>query len=336
MIGTTCNIFCWKLFLLVFVYELTRERRNCDERKEGVFHVKQLQIFLLLALLLGGCGAQQADLTAGEEIRETMAQTCDGLSVTLEPVEEETAFLQGAAYGIYVNDSELPLLKLYVYETAEAAADDGACIGADGAQFQWKDGWGRMQYVEVEWVSEPHFFLYQNVIVQYIGTDRGILTALQEQCGQQIAGAPFVAEETWRSQRALDDPQLRLEVLPDTVSQKGLTVRLYNDSERELLYGESFSLLQKQTFIACGVAKADGEESGCEISTTWELVPMELFFKEIAYSLPAGGQAEQQIALPALEPGEYRMTKEILYQQEGQDDHAHFEVYADFVLPEKK
>ena len=63
---------------------------------------------------------------------------------------------------------------------------------------------------------------------------------------------------------------------------------------------------------------------------------MDWFFDDLAYGLPAGAQAELQVALPDLAPGEYRITKNILYQQNGQSDHASFEVYADFVVPDEK
>ena len=101
-------------------------------------------------------------------------------------------------------------------------------------------------------------------------------------------------------------------------------------------YGEAFSLLQKMTAISCGVSKADANQSISETTVTWEPVPMDWFFDDLAYGLPAGAQAELQVALPDLAPGEYRITKNILYQQNGQSDYATFEVYADFVVPDEK
>ena len=40
----------------------------------------------------------------------------------------------------------------------------------------------------VEWKSIPHFYLYNNLIIQYIGTDRDILNLLTNLCGNQFAG----------------------------------------------------------------------------------------------------------------------------------------------------
>ena len=44
----------------------------------------------------------------------------------------------------------------------------------------------------------------------------------------------------------------------------------------------------------------------------------------------------QQPILPDLAPGEYRITKEILYRPNGQEDYSSFEIYADFVVSEAK
>ena len=121
----------------------------------------------------------------------------------------------------------------------------------------------------------------------------------------------------------------------------GLTIQLSNHSSvvgegADVRYGEAFSLLQKMTMISCGVSKADKTQPFSETTVTWEPVPMEGIFHDLAYILPAGEQREQQVALPDLAPGEYRITKEILYRPNGQEDYSSFEIYADFVVSEAK
>ena len=235
-----------------------------------------------------------------------------------------------------LNHAEENAVTVYVYKTADEAQKDAGCITADGFGVDYM-GSG----IRVEWVAEPHFFLYQNVIVQYVGTDRTILTALQDLCGEQLAGMPISLQEEWISQPAPDGPEILLEVLPDSVRRDSLTIQLSNHSGltgegAEVLYGEAFSLLQKMTMISCGVSKADETQPFSETTVTWEPVPMNCIFDELAYILPEGEQREQQVALPDLASGEYRITKEILYRPDGQADYSSFEIYADFVVPEAK
>ena len=327
----------WKLFLFAFVYKVTNSER--------VLQVKRLFAVLLTVLLLCGCGARQLDLTAADKVQEVLALLEDG--ATMETLES-SMLLQGVPYGIYLNGDEVPQLQLYIYQTADGAVAEASCISDDGSHFQRSNEQGETESTIVEWVAAPHFFLYQNVIVQYIGTDENILAALQNLCGEQIAGTPFrqdtpsyIESEPWMSQPAPDAPEVLLEVLPDSVRSDGLTMNLVNNSNLvgngvDVEYGEAFSLLQKMTAISCGVSKADANQSISETTVTWEPVPMDWFFDDLAYGLPAGAQAELQVALPDLAPGEYRITNNILYQQNGQSDYATFEVYADFVVPDEK
>lgn len=307
--------------------------------------MKRLFAVLLAVLLLCGCGTQQLDLTAADKVQEALALLEDG--ATMEPLEN-SMFLQGALYGIYLNGDEVPQVQIYVYQDADGAVADTSCISADGFHFQRSNEQGEAESAIVDWVAAPHFFLYQNVIVQYIGTDENILAALQNLCGEQIAGTPFrqdtpsyIESEPWMSQPGPDAPEVFLEVLPDSVRGDGLKMNLVNNSNLagngvDVEYGKAFSLLQKMTAISCGVSKADANQSVSETTVTWETVPMDWFFDDLAYGLPAGAQAELQVALPDLAPGEYRITKNILYQQNGQSDYASFEVYADFVVPDEK
>ena len=296
--------------------------------------MKQFLITLLavLGVLAVAVYCQPVDETAMEAVSGALSHT--GYEVTV--TEEQQDFLRGERYRLTLNREEGNAVTVYVYKTADEAQKDAGCITADGFGVDYM-GSG----IRVEWVAEPHFFLYQNVIVQYVGTDRTILTALQDLCGEQLAGMPISLQEEWISQPAPDGPEILLEVLPDSVRRDSLTIQLSNHSGltgegAEVLYGEAFSLLQKMTMISCGVSKADETQPFSETTVTWEPVPMNCIFDELAYILPEGEQREQQVALPDLVPGEYRITKEILYRPDGQADYSSFEIYADFVVPEAK
>ena len=296
--------------------------------------MKQFIITLLavIGVLAVAVCLQPVDETAMEAVSGALSHT--GYEVTV--TEEQQDFLRGERYRLTLNHEEGNAVTVYVYKNADEAQKDADCITEDGFGVDYM-GSG----IRVEWVAEPHFFLYQNVIVQYVGTDRTVLTALQDLCGEQLAGMPISLQEEWISQPAPDEPEILLEVLPDSVRSDGLTIQLSNHSSlvgegADVLYGEAFSLLQKMTMISCGVSKADETQPFSETTVTWEPVPMNCIFDELAYILPEGEQREQQVALPDLASGEYRITKEILYRPDGQADYSSFEIYADFVVPEAK
>ena len=64
------------------------------------------------------------------------------------------------------------------------AEQDGKLIAE--ITFPEENGMGRS--VSVEWVDAPHFYLYRNAIVQYIGSDSQLLLQLESLCGPPFAG----------------------------------------------------------------------------------------------------------------------------------------------------
>lgn len=307
--------------------------------------MKQFVAILLTVIVLLTAAVYCQPFDETEALDETaMAEVGGALSnigyaVTI--TEETQDFLHGERYRLVLDNEAGNVVTVYAYRDAKASQKEADCITDDGCGLDYVDKLGNGQGVRVEWISEPHFFLYQNLIVQYIGTDETILAALQNLCGQQIAGTPFFVPEPWMSQPASAAPEVFLEVLPDSVRSDGLTMNLVNNSDIaghgvEVEYGEAFSLLQKVTMLSCGVSKSDEKQSVSDTTVTWEPVPMEWAFPDVAYCLSAGKQAELQVALPDLAPGEYRITKNIFYQQKGQNGSASFEVCADFVVPAEK
>ncbi|MFA9396773.1 MAG: hypothetical protein ACERKV_00710 [Clostridiaceae bacterium] len=54
-----------------------------------------------------------------------------------------------------------------------------------------KDGFGYTNLtksLQIDWVSEPHFYKSGNIIVQYIGTNEEIISLLEDILGEQFAG----------------------------------------------------------------------------------------------------------------------------------------------------
>lgn len=304
-----------------------------------MFHVKQFLAILLAvcALLAVGVYGQQPDETAMDGVITALSD--DGFVVTV--TDEAPDFLRGERHRLLLNGQEQSGLTVYLYKDEAEAQREAGDLKPDGFGLAYVDGQGMGHGVAVDWVDEPHFFCYENLIVQYIGSDADLLLILQNLCGAQVAGAPilqdtpsFVEMEPWMSCPA-PDHAVALEVA--WTPGAGLQMTLRNDSDRPVEYGDAYALLQKRTDYLCGVAKADGGQSVSEEVISWEPVPMdEVYFHSIAYVLPAGRQAELQAVPPELEPGEYRLTKTVRCRQDGQDGMTAFEVCADFVVPCEK
>lgn len=159
----------------------------------------------------------------------------------------------------------------------------------------------------VDWISEPHFFLYENLLVQYIGTDETILQKLQEICGTQIAGAAVTAEE-----KALHDIRVSMRVLEDSISDRGFTIELENTGAIELAYGEDYSLRYN----------LDG---------AWRPVQGPDAVNDLAYILPAGERRQQQITYTKLAMGNYEICKTVWAAQQTENSE-NFVARAEFIV----
>ena len=65
------------------------------------------------------------------------------------------------------------------YATVSAADAEAALVSADG---------GSIGLSQVSWVSTPHSFRGNRLIVLYVGTDDGVIEVLTDLLGPQFAG----------------------------------------------------------------------------------------------------------------------------------------------------
>ena len=84
------------------------------------------------------------------------------------------------------------MVTVYVYDSNDQAEKDAASITPDGFGIEREGSFGIAESMQISWVDASHFFLYGNVIVQYIGMDFDLLQCLYRLCGAQIAGQPFI------------------------------------------------------------------------------------------------------------------------------------------------
>ena len=155
-------------------------------------------ILIVFAVVLYSL-APDKNFLALEDVRSMLEENYG--TVTMR--EAEKSILRGERYVLsfsHVLDvSQETMVTVYVYDSAQAAESDAACaesdaatITPDGFGVERAGAFGTAESMQISWVDAPHFFLYENVIVQYIGMDFDLLQCLYQLCGAQIAGQPFI------------------------------------------------------------------------------------------------------------------------------------------------
>lgn len=74
-------------------------------------------------------------------------------------------------------------IDIYLYNSNKEVEDDAKRIHSDGFGYR-----GSTRSVEIDWISYPHFYKKGNIIVQYVGENKKIISDLKDIFGQQFAG----------------------------------------------------------------------------------------------------------------------------------------------------
>jgi hypothetical protein len=141
--------------------------------------VRKIVLILMLfitVLSIFGCSKQISDTAYNDLI--TNLEKKD-FNVIAEDVEEN--ILQGQRKWLTINENEN--ISVYLYESSEKMEKDASRIDKEG--FGYTNGNTETQ---ISWVSYPHFFKKDNIIVLYVGEDLEIINALKEIVGLQFAG----------------------------------------------------------------------------------------------------------------------------------------------------
>ena len=135
---------------------------------------------LLFGLLVAACSSQPTDTVSHGGAVEDYVSFVDNLraqGMTVEPAGTvEQPFFTPEGNIVKANDQEIQVFEFTSVEEAEAAAET---ISQDGSSV----GTSMMM-----WVSPPHFYKADKIIVLYVGEDEGITSILEEALGAQIAG----------------------------------------------------------------------------------------------------------------------------------------------------
>ncbi len=135
---------------------------------------------------------RNTNLSALYEVQAALENNYGRVEITVE----EKSLLKGNRYCLTFQNilerHENTMVTVYVYKNEAAAQKDAATITPDGFGIERKGLPGMAESIQISWVEAPHFFLYKNCIVQYVGTDFELLQTLRNLCGNQIAGRPLV------------------------------------------------------------------------------------------------------------------------------------------------
>lgn len=273
-------------------------------------------ITVILALVIA-VSLQPVDLSPLDDI--TLALEEKGFAVIKEKPETEHSFLHGERYRLILNENPETNVTVYVYKNVNEAQKEADYINNDGFGIDYVDGFGLGQSVQISWVDVPHFFLYKNVIVQYIGSDWNVLSPIETICGEQIAGQPYY-EPAQIAPGLLcginsDSALVLLQVVIAGGQPDAIMIELVNGSDNELYYGELFKLYR------------ENEIGG------WEWINQDMMFTMPLYTLPAGTQKalEYRFEEP-LAAGNYRIIKSVGFEKPGVDSSEQFEISADFTI----
>ena len=148
-------------------------------KKHSLFGI----LLMTVLLLVSGCSPKKAVLTTDNE------KDLADMITYLEDHGYESSVEEAASDifpGICMHvKTESEVLNVYFYENPTVVEEVASGIGKDGSSYQNKS---KTKVVEISWVSAPHFFKKNTMMVQYIGENENILKLLTAYLGPQFAG----------------------------------------------------------------------------------------------------------------------------------------------------
>jgi len=141
--------------------------------------VKNTIVILLLVFIvatLSSC-SKQISYTAYEEL----ILNFEDIGFTIDARDVEEHILAGERKWLTINESDN--ISVFIYENSDEMEKDASYISDDG--FTYDNG---KVGTKIEWVSYPHFFKSENIIILYVGENSKIVRALEEHVGLQFAG----------------------------------------------------------------------------------------------------------------------------------------------------
>ena len=140
-------------------------------------------LLLTVLLLVSGCTKSKPQLTEdNENDLANMITYLEDQGYESSVEEADSDIFPGIRMRIKV---ESEVLEVYLYKNPTVLEEVASGIGKDGSSYQNKS---KTKVIEISWVSEPHFFKRNTMMVQYIGENENILKLLTAYLGPQFAG----------------------------------------------------------------------------------------------------------------------------------------------------
>lgn len=98
----------------------------------------------------------------------------------VEVMNASKDFLSGTRKRILTNNEAI---DVYLYRSSFTMERDAKGITPNGFGYD-----GLLKALRVSWVGEPHFYKKDNIIVQYIGSNKRVIYDLRDILGEQFAG----------------------------------------------------------------------------------------------------------------------------------------------------
>lgn len=140
-------------------------------------------LLLTVLLLVSACTNKKPVLTEdNEKDLANMITYLEDQSYESSVEEADSDLFPGIRMRIKI---ESEVLDVYFYKNPTVLEEVASGIGKDGSSYQNKS---KTKVIEISWVSEPHFFKRNTMMVQYIGENENILKLLTAYLGPQFAG----------------------------------------------------------------------------------------------------------------------------------------------------
>ncbi len=131
---------------------------------------------ILITIILIGCTR-----SISYDAYEKLVSNLEKMGYKVEAEDVEKSILSGQRKWLTLNGSEN--ITVYLYETNDKMEKDASYISDDGHTYD-----NGKKSVIIEWVSYPHFFKTENIIVVYVGENSEIVSDLEKIIGPQFAG----------------------------------------------------------------------------------------------------------------------------------------------------
>ena len=141
--------------------------------------MKKVVLFFMVLILVTpivGCSSRVSEIALNDLITKLEQK---GFNVISK--DEKKEIFQGKRKSLSINKNEN--IDVYLYQTNEKMEEDSSSIDRGGTSYN-----NGKNNADIDWISLPHFFKKDNIIVLYVGENSAILEALEELLGKQFAG----------------------------------------------------------------------------------------------------------------------------------------------------